>query len=296
MKKIISIINYILVIILATVGSFKMYVLNSNVDVKNILGDTIGFEYAFAILLIIPLVLYILMSVFKAYTMEFIAVDKEKYKKKYLNGNKINMDVRWKPVISIVLLLLSILPMLFSIITNHALIKASTIIAILIYLILIFNSYLWSYYNNLDLFIDKKEAWKSTKTAIKGLVLLIFIGSMISVSTIVIMKLDEFRDKKLMEYVLSDIQNPKEASDGYLSIEDIKDKIMKDYYPEDVYYSMVAHNEEDKVSFITYVDSSDIVSIYQYELTDNGYKYKLKIANSSISKDDIKEYDGIFDN
>ena len=71
---------------------------------------------------------------------------------------------------------------------------------------------------------------------------------------------------------------------------------MDDYYPEDVYYSIVVDHKKDEISFVTYTDNSEDVSAYLYKKTKYGYKFKLKIAKSSISKEDIKKYDGIFDN
>lgn len=297
MKKKISIINYILVIMLAMIGGFKIYILNSNMEIKNILGNSIAFEYALAVLLIVPLVLQILMRVFSAHTLEMKATEQTIIPKKSIKENKIVMDHAWNPVISIILLFLSILPILFSIGAGDFLVRMSTIIAILIYFILIFTSYLWFYYEILNILNDKNEALKSVKKSVKN-VTKFFLGFalIVVVPTLIITKVDEFKDEKLIDYVLSDIQNPQKASNGYLSMKDIKTRILSDYYPEDVYYKVIISGKENSINFATYIDDSDVVSIYIYELTDDGYKFKLKISNSSISKDDIKKYDGIFDN
>lgn len=297
MKKKISIINYILVIMLAVIGAFKIYILNSNMEIKSILGNSIAFEYALAVLLIVPLVLQILMRVFSAHTLEMKATEQTIIPKKSIKKDKIIMEHTWNPVISIILLFLSILPILFSIGVGVFLLRISTIIAILIYFVLIFTSYLWFYYEILNILNDKKEALKSVKKNIKN-VTTFFLGFalIVVVPTLIITKVDEFKDEKLIDYVLSDIQNPQKASDGYLSMEDIKTRILSDYYPEDVYYKVIISGKENSINFATYIDNSDVVNIYIYELTDDGYKFKLKISNSSISKDDIEKYDGIFDN
>ena len=297
MKKKISIINYILVIMLAVIGAFKIYILNSNMEIKSILGNSIAFEYALAVLLIVPLVLQILMRVFSAHTLEMKATEQTIIPKKSIKKDKIIMEHTWNPVISKILLFLSILPILFSIGVGVFLLRISTIIAILIYFVLIFTSYLWFYYEILNILNDKKEALKSVKKNIKN-VTTFFLGFalIVVVPTLIITKVDEFKDEKLIDYVLSDIQNPQKASDGYLSMEDIKTRILSDYYPEDVYYKVIISGKENSINFATYIDNSDVVNIYIYELTDDGYKFKLKISNSSISKDDIEKYDGIFDN
>lgn len=297
MKKKISVINYILVTMLTIIGIFKIYILNNNVEIKNAFGNAIAFEYALAVLLIVPLVLQIIMRVFSAHTLEMKVTEQTIIPKKSIKGNKIVMDHTWNPVITIILLFLSILPILFSVVADDFLVKISTIIAILIYFMLIFTSYLWFYYEILNILNDKKEALKSVKKSIKN-VTKFFLGFalIVVVPSLIIYKVGEISDEKLIDYVLSDIQNPKEVSNGYLSIEDIKTKIMDDYYPEDVYYKIIISGKENSVNFVTYIDNSDVVSIYIYELTDDGYKFKFKISDSSISKDDIEKYDGIFDN
>lgn len=297
MKKKISIINYILVTMLTIIGIFKIYILNDNVEIKNAFGNAIAFEYALAVLLIVPLVLQILMRVFSAHTLEMKATEQTIIPKKSIKKDKIIMEHTWNPVISIILLFLSILPILGSISVSNFLVRISTIIAILIYFTLIPTSYLWLYYEILNILNDKKEAMKIVKEKIKMLRNFVLgFALIVVVPTLIITKVDEFKDEKLINYVLSDIQNPQKASDGYLSMEDIKTRILSDYYPEDVYYKVIISGKENSINFATYIDNSDVVSTYIYELTDDGYKFKLKISNSSISKDDIEKYDGIFDN
>lgn len=297
MKKKISIINYILVIILAMIGCFKIYILNTNIEIKNILGDVIGFEYALAILLFFPLLLQILMIIFSAHTFEMEETKEIKVPKKNIQAGKIIVDFRWEPTIIIMLLVLNIFPISFSFDSEHLLIRISTITAIIVYLILILTSYIWFYYNVLNLYEDKKIAKQSIKQRIKNIIIIFMIFVLLVIVPITIAsKVDEIRKEKMFEYVLSDIQNSKESSKGYLDIEDIKTRIMNDYYPEDVYYSIVVDHKKDEVSFVTYTDNSEEVSAYLYELTKYGYKFKFRIAHSSISKEDIKKYDGIFEN
>lgn len=297
MKKKISIINYILVIILAMIGCFKIYILNTNIEIKNILGDVIGFEYALAILLFFPLLLQILMIIFSAHTFEMEETKEIKVPKKNIQDGKIIVDFRWEPTIIIMLLVLNIFPISFSFDSEHLLIRISTITAIIVYLILILTSYIWSYYNVLNLYENKELAKQSIKQRIKNIIIIFMIFVLlVIVPTTIASKVDEIRKEKMFEYVLSDIQNPKESSKGYLDIEDIKTRIMNDYYPEDVYYSIVVDHKKDEVSFVTYTDNSEEVSAYLYELTKYGYKFKFRIAHSSISKEDIKKYDGIFEN
>lgn len=297
MKKKISIINYILVIILAMIGCFKIYILNTNIEIKNILKDATGFEYSLAILLFFPLLLQILMIIFSAHTFEMEETKEIKVPKKNIQDGKIIVDFRWEPTIIIMLLVLNIFPISFSFDSEHLLIRISTITAIIVYLILILTSYIWFYYNVLNLYEDKKMAKQSIKQRIKNIIIIFMIFVLLVIVPITIAsKVDEIRKDKLMDYVLSDIENPKESSKGYLDIEDIKTRIMDDYYPEDVYYSIVVDHKKDEISFVTYTDNSEDVSAYLYKKTKYGYKFKLKIAKSSISKENIKKYDGIFDN
>lgn len=297
MKKKISIINYILVIILAMIGCFKIYILNTNIEIKNILKDVIGFEYALAILLFFPLLLQILMRVFSAYTLEMKPSEQTIIPKESIHEDKVIMDFSWYPVIIIILLLISILPILISLGIEHFLIKISTILAIAVYLILIITSFLWFYYEILNITNDKNQAKESIKNIARNVIIIFMIFVLlVIVPTTIASKVDEIRKEKMFEYVLSDIQNPKESSKGYLDIEDIKTRIMNDYYPEDVYYSIVVDHKKDEISFVTYTDNSEDVSAYLYELTKHGYKFKFRIAHSSISKENIKKYDGIFEN
>lgn len=297
MKKKISIINYILVIVLAMIGGFKIYILNGNMELKNVLGNSIAFEYALAVLLIVPLVLQILMRVFSAHTLEMKVIEQTIISKKSIKGNKIVMDHTWNPVISIILLFLSVLPILFSITVGDVLIKISTIIAILIYFILIFTSYLWFYYEILNILNDKKESLKSVKKSAKNIArFFLSFALIVVVPTLIITKANELKNKKLIDYVLSDIQNPKEAGNGYLNIEDIRDGIIADNYSKDVYYDIIANYKNNEISFVTYTDDNNNVNVYLYEITKYGYKFKFKITNSSVSKEDIKNYDGIFKN
>lgn len=297
MKKKISIINYILVTILAMIGCFKIYILNTNIEIKNILGDVIGFEYALAILLFFPLLLQILMIIFSAHTFEMEETKEIKVPKKNIQDGKIIVDFRWEPTIIIMLLVLNIFPISFSFDSEHLLIRISTITAIIVYLILILTSYIWFYYNVLNLYEDKELAKQSIKQRIKNIIIIFMIFVLlVIVPTTIASKVDEIRKEKMFKYVLSDIENPKESSKGYLDIEDIKTRIMNDYYPEDVYYSIVVDHKKDEISFVTYTDNSEDVSAYLYELTKHGYKFKFRIAHSSISKEDIKKYDGIFEN
>ena len=297
MKKKISIINYILVIILAMIGCFKIYILNTNIEIKTILKDVTGFEYSLEILLFFPLLLQILMIIFSAHTFEMEETKEIKVPKKNIQDGKIIVDFRWEPTIIIMLLVLNIFPISFSFDSEHLLIRISTITAIIVYLILILTSYIWFYYNVLNLYEDKKIAKQSIKQRIKNIIIIFMIFVLlVIVPTTIASKVDEIRKEKMFEYVLSDIQNSKESSKGYLDIEDIKTRIMNDYYPEDVYYSIVVDHKKDEVSFVTYTDNSEEVSAYLYELTKYGYKFKFRIAHSSISKEDIKKYDGIFEN
>ena len=297
MKKKISIINYILVIILAMIGCFKIYILNTNIEIKNILKDVTEFEYSLAILLFVPLVSQILMSYLGINTLEMKTNEQNIIPKEIIKRKKIVMDCAWHPIFSIILLLISILPILFSIVTEHFLIRTSTIIATAVYMVLILTSFLWLYYEIVNIIKDKKQAKKSIKNVVKNITLfLLVLVLIIGVPNLIITKVGENRKEKLMNYVLSDIQNPKESSKGYLDIEDIKTRIMDDYYPEDVYYSVVVDHKKDEISFVTYTDNSEDVSAYLYKKTKYGYKFKLKIAKSSISKEDIKKYDGIFEN
>lgn len=181
MKKKISIINYILVIMLAVIGVFRIYIANSNMESKNILGDSsIESEYISAGFLIMPLVLQILRKVSK--TTE-IGIKKKK------------QDCTWNPIISITFLFMSIFPILLSFDSDNSLVRRSGIIVMLIQVVLFFTSYLWLYYEVLNRRNNKKEALKRVKKSVKITAIFFLVIALIVVIAIMIFKINELKIK-----------------------------------------------------------------------------------------------------